>query len=131
MNPVVHFELPYKVGIRVQRFYQEVFGWQTECLGPKMGNYILATTALSDVKSGAPAGAINGGFFPFKPNWPDQCPSFVIGVENIEESMKKVIEMGGQVLGEPYEIPRTGLYVSFKDTEGNRVSLLQPKEMTT
>lgn len=128
MNPVIHFELPYKVGIRVQRFYQEVFGWQTECLGSAMGDYILATTALTDVKPGTLAGAINGGFFPFKPNWPDQCPSFVIGVKDIETSMEKVTEMGGQILGKPHEIPGTGLYVSFKDTEGNRVSLLQPIE---
>jgi len=30
------------------------------------------------------------------------------------------------VLGEPMEIPGVGQYVSFMDTEGNRVSLLQP-----
>jgi hypothetical protein len=30
------------------------------------------------------------------------------------------------VLGEPMEIPGVGRYVSFTDTEGNRVSLLQP-----
>jgi len=31
------------------------------------------------------------------------------------------------VLGEPMEIPGVGPYVSFYDTEGNRVSLLQPQ----
>jgi predicted enzyme related to lactoylglutathione lyase len=30
------------------------------------------------------------------------------------------------VLGEPMEIPGVGHYVSFIDTEGNRVSMLQP-----
>jgi len=40
--------------------------------------------------------------------------------------MKKVTEAGGQVLGEPMEIPGYGLYVSFFDTEGNRVSMMQP-----
>jgi hypothetical protein len=33
---------------------------------------------------------------------------------------------GGQVLGEPMDIPGVGTYVSFFDTEGNRVSMLQP-----
>jgi len=33
---------------------------------------------------------------------------------------------GGKILGEPQEIPGIGLYVSFLDTEGNKVSLLQP-----
>lgn len=128
MSPVVHFELPYKVGIRIRKFYEEVFGWQTECLGPKMGDYILATTALGDVNTDAPAGAINGGFFPFKPDWPDQLPSIVIAVQNIEQSMILIEEKGGQVLGQPYEIPGTGHYVSFRDTEGNRISILEPKE---
>jgi len=33
---------------------------------------------------------------------------------------------GGEVLGEPMVIPGVGDYVSFRDTEGNRLSLLQP-----
>ena len=37
-----------------------------------------------------------------------------------------VTEAGGKVLGEPAEIPGVGKYVSFFDTEGNRISLLQP-----
>jgi predicted enzyme related to lactoylglutathione lyase len=45
--------------------------------------------------------------------------------------LKKVTEAGGKVLGgqkpgEPDEIPGVGLYASFIDTEGNRVSILQP-----
>jgi uncharacterized protein len=39
--------------------------------------------------------------------------------------MKKVAEAGGKVLGEPIEIPGIGHYVSFVDTEDNRVSMLQ------
>jgi predicted enzyme related to lactoylglutathione lyase len=38
----------------------------------------------------------------------------------------EVAEAGGEVLGEPMEIPGHGLYVSFFDTEGNRVSMMQP-----
>lgn len=126
MNPVVHFEIPYKVAVRVTEFYEKAFGWKMQRLGPEMGDYILATTAESDVKPGAPAGALNGGFFPIKPDWPDQYPSFVIGVGNLTESIQKVIEAGGEVLGEPHPIPGFGLYVSFRDTEGNRNSMLQP-----
>ncbi len=39
---------------------------------------------------------------------------------------KKVEKAGGKVLREPWDIPGVGLYVSFFDTEGNRVSMLQP-----
>lgn len=127
MNSVVHFELPYKVGARAIDFYQSTFGWETQKLGPEMGDYILVTTAKTDAKPGFPAGAIDGGLYPIKPDWPAQYPSIVIGVKNIKESMKKITENGGEVLGEPYEIPGTGLYVSFYDTEGNRCSILEPK----
>jgi hypothetical protein len=34
------------------------------------------------------------------------------------------------VLGEPMEIAGIGMYVSFMDTEGNRVSMLQPLPRT-
>jgi uncharacterized protein len=126
MNPVIHFEMPYDNQQRIANFYEKVFGWKAQFLGQEMGNYVLVTTAVSDAKPGAPAGAINGGFFPKKNDWPAQYPSLVIGVGEIRESIKKVIDAGGQVLGEPMEIPGIGLYVSFFDTEGNRNSLLQP-----
>jgi predicted enzyme related to lactoylglutathione lyase len=57
---------------------------------------------------------------------PAQFPSVVIAVDNIEDSMKKINFAGGKVLGKPVEIPGFGMYVSFLDTEGNRVSLMEP-----
>lgn len=129
MDPVVHFEMPYQNRERMMTFYESVFGWRTEALGEEMGNYVVVTTAEADVKPGAPKGAIGGGFFPRKDDWPAQYPSIVIAVDDIQASMKKLANAGGEVLGEPMEIPGIGLYVSFFDTEGNRVSLLQPAAM--
>ena len=126
MSPVVHFEMPAEDRKRMASFYEKTFGWKTQMLGPEMGDYVLVTTAESDVKPGAPAGAINGGFFPKRPDWPAQYPSIVIGVDDIESAMRRVGKEGGKVLGEPMQIPGVGRYVSFFDTEGNRVSMLQP-----
>jgi predicted enzyme related to lactoylglutathione lyase len=126
MNPVVHFEIPYENRERIARFYQSAFDWQIQMLGEDMGNYVLATTATSDVKPGAPAGAINGGFFPSKPDWPAQHPSVVIAVPDLDAAMKRVASADGKVLGDPIEIPGVGRYVAFFDTEGNRLSMLQP-----
>ena len=50
----------------------------------------------------------------------------MIGVDDIRAAMAKVKAAGGEVLGEPMEIAGVGQYVSFMDSEGNRVSLLQP-----
>ena len=126
MNSVVHFEMPYDDQARMIKFYEQAFGWQTKALGEEMGNYVLATTTETDERGPKKAGAINGGFFPKKPDWPAQHPSVVIAVDSITDAMEQVRRAGGSVLGEPMEIPGVGQYVSFSDTEGNRVSMLQP-----
>ena len=97
-----------------------------QMLGEDMGNYVLATTTETEENRPKNPGAINGGFFPKKPDWPAQYPSVVIAVDDVTESTKRVIDAGGKVLGEPMEIPGVGKYVSLIDTEGNRVSMLQP-----
>jgi predicted enzyme related to lactoylglutathione lyase len=127
MNPVVHFEMPAEDRKRMADFYTRVFGWKTQQLGEEMGNYVLVTTTDSD-ENGRPKkpGAINGGFFQKTEARPAQYPSVVIAVENIREHMLNVEKSGGKVLGEPIDIPGIGLYVSFFDTEGNRVSMMQP-----
>lgn len=126
MNPVVHFEMPYRDRDRAARFYAEAFGWKMEKLGPEMGNYVVATTAEHDAKPGTPAGAINGGLFEFKADWPAQYPSVVIAVEDLAAAMARVSRAGGEVLGEPMTIPGIGDYVAFFDTERNRHSMLKP-----
>lgn len=126
MNPVVHFEMPAEDRKRMAQFYAKAFGWQTQMLGPDMGDYVVVTTTETDENGPRTRGAINGGFFPKKEDWPAQYPSVVISVDDIKASTNKVAEAGGKVLGEPMEIPGVGRYVSFVDTEGNRVSMLQP-----
>ena len=126
MNPVVHFEMPAEDRERMSRFYTKAFGWQTQMMGPEMSDYVVVTTTESDDAGPKQRGAINGGFFPKKKEVPAQVPSVVIAVDDIQGSMKKVTDAGGKVLGDPMDIPGVGRYVSFVDTEGNRVSMLQP-----
>ena len=126
MNPVVHFEMPYQDPDRVARFYGAAFGWTTQALGADMGRYIVATT--TETREGRPTqpGTINGGFYPKKDDWPAQYPSVVIAVDDIRQAIASVLAAGGVVLGEPMQIAGVGAYVSFIDSEGNRVSMLQP-----
>jgi uncharacterized protein len=126
LNPVVHFEIPAEDRKRIANFYTKVFGWKTQQLGEDMGNYVLVTTADSDENGPKKPGAINGGFFQKTDDKPAQYPSVVIAVEDIREHMMNVEKSGGKVLGEPMDIPGVGLYVSFFDTEGNRVGMIQP-----
>ena len=134
MNPVVHFEMPYTDKNRMSGFYEKVFGWKPQMLGPEMGNYVIVTTTELDPETRYPVkpGIINGGLF--KKTNDNQYPSVVIAVDDIKEAMKNVTDAGGKILGgmnpgEPDDIPGVGLYCAFIDSEGNRVSILQPKGM--
>jgi predicted enzyme related to lactoylglutathione lyase len=130
MNPVVHFEMPYDDPQRASKFYTAAFGWKMKDLGEKMGHYITAATSATGAE-GLPTkpGRSNGGLFAKKPDWPAQYPSVVIAVDDIRNAMGKVTGAGGQVLGDPMDIPGIGAYVSFMDSEGNRVGMLQPLPM--
>lgn len=128
-NPVVHFEMPYEDAKRVADFYKTAFGWDMVNLGAQMGDYITAGTAETDAdRMVKTPGTINGGFYPLSSAPQSKEPSVVISVGDIEKAMEDVKKAGGKLLGKPVEIPGIGLYVSFKDTEGNRASLLQAYE---
>lgn len=133
MNPVVHFEMPAKDRERVKKFYTEAFGWQMTQLGEEMGNYILAGTTPVDPQTqmAQNPGAINGGFWVPDDKTPHQPPHVVISVDNLTESIELVKKAGGEILGEPMDIPGIGLYVSIRDSEGNIVGMLQPAPMPT
>jgi predicted enzyme related to lactoylglutathione lyase len=125
-DPVVHFEMPYEDHERLSKFYTDTFGWEMNKLGSDMADYVLAGTTETDKNQMVKTpGTINGGFFPKSPEIPPY-PSVVISVDDIQETMKKITAAGGKVIGEPQEIPGIGLWVVFTDTEGNRVSAIEP-----
>ncbi len=140
MNPVVHFEMGYTDRERMKKFYETVFGWKAQQMGAEMGNYVVAQTTETDEQGMVKTpGAINGGFYKKTENPLSHPPSVVIAVDDIRAAMSAVEAGGGKILGamsesgqpsmEPMEIPGVGLWISFMDTEGNRVSMLQPKKM--
>ncbi len=133
MDSVVHFEMPAKDKKRVADFYSKVFGWKMNQLGQEMGNYLLAQTTETDENQMVKTpGAINGGFFEYQEKEGFNIPHLVISVDNLEESMKMVTDAGGKILGGASgpgkidDIPGIGRYVSFEDSEGNHVGMLQP-----
>lgn len=127
MDPVIHFEMPYEDHQRLNGFYAKAFGWEMNRLGEEHGGYVIAKTAESDECGTKVPNTINGGFYDHK-----ACPDgqagtqVVISVQNIGDAMQRVREAGGNVLGDPMQIPGVGAYVVFTDTEGNRVAILEP-----
>lgn len=128
MCPVVHFEMPAIDKKRVKKFYETVFGWQMLQLGSEMSDYLLATTSPVDKDDmHINKGAINGGFY--ERGKSGKSPHLVISVDNLEIQMKVVKRAGGKIIGKPMEIPGIGRFVMSKDTEGNKIGMLQPAKM--
>src|SRR5262245_26829787 len=135
-NPVVHFEMGYFDNERMKKFYESAFGWKMQQMGAEMGNYVLAQTTETDENGMVKTpGNINGGFYQKMESPMSHAPSVVISVPDIKEAMAAVESSGGKILGamdesgnasmEPMMIPGVGLWISFQDTEDNRVSILQ------
>ena len=138
-NPVVHFEMGYNDRARMVKFYESAFGWKMRQMGPEMGNYVVAQTAETDADGMVQTkGTINGGFYQKTDDPLSQAPSVVVSVADIKAAMKAVEAAGGEILGsmnekgehsqEPTMIPGVGLWVSARDTEGNRFSILQARD---
>jgi uncharacterized protein len=124
MDKVVHFEIPVDDAGRAKEFYRSTFDWDLDDADMGGGNiYTTATTTPIDEQSRLPThpGAINGGLFGRTPDTP--TPVITIGVDAIDEALKKVEAGGGSVVQPRTEIPNMGAFAYFKDSEGNVLGL--------
>jgi predicted enzyme related to lactoylglutathione lyase len=116
MSKVTHFELPADDPKRAIAFYEKVFGWTiTKWEGPF--DYWLVTT-VSDDEPG-----INGAITPRM--MPEQVTTDTIGVESLDDSLKKIVEAGGTITQPKQAVPGVGYIAYCSDTEGNLFGLIQ------
>ena len=123
MDKVVHFEIPVDDRDRAKEFYSSVFDWDTE--DQDMGGGIVYTTAgtvaVDEKMTPKEPGAINGGLMDRTKDTP--VPVITIGVDSIDDSLKKVEAGGGSTITPRTEIPNMGAFAYFKDSEGNVTGL--------
>ena len=115
MDPVQHFELPYKSRDRAKKFYFDAFGWQ---LFDLPGSPYTLASSVDTHANGMPkrAGAINGGLVPRSDVVPG--PTFMVKVGNLAAHLERIREHGGEVLTEPVHMGPV-VFARFRDTEGN------------
>ena len=127
MDKVVHFEITYDDHARAKDFYGSVFDW--DLFDNDMGNgqvYTTATTVpIDDQMRPKEAGAINGGFTGRGKETPS--PVITIGVDSIDDTLKKVESSGGSVVTPRTPIPDMGAFAYFKDSEGNVMGLWETR----
>jgi len=110
---VTHLDIPAKNLKRIAKFYNEVFGWQTQEFSPEYFSFYGAL------------GGVNGGFRLEKDGeiGKGHSPVYYIDVTNLDETAEKMKKAGAHVVGEKKPIPGHGWISELKDTEGNVVGL--------
>jgi len=123
MDKVVHFEIPVDDRSRAKEFYASVFEWDVQDTDMGGGSaYTTAGTVASDERmQPKEAGAINGGLMDRTSDTP--VPVITIGVDSIDDSLKKVEAGGGSTITPRTPIPNMGAFAYFKDSEGNVMGL--------
>lgn len=118
-NPVVYFEIPVNEIDRAIKFYKAVFNFDFEkeiidhnemALFP----FIIENLGIS--------GALAKGEI-YKPT--NDGVVIYFKTENIDKTLKLVIESGGQILYPKTSNGDLGFVAEFEDTEGNRIALHQ------
>ena len=126
MDRVCHFEIPYAEKARVEKFYQEVFGWQITPAPTEMPYAFAITTPVNDKFHPAQPGGINGGMYPRGDEGGSPSPVIVIEVESCEQRIADVEAAGGAKVMGPVEISYMGIYAQVKDSEANIIGLWEP-----
>ncbi len=121
-NPVMHFQVPVEDMGRAQGFYEKVFGWRLEAPPGMEGQYHMAITVPSGECGPTEPGGINGALARRCEENPYQA-WLVIGVDSIDEHVKKVEAAGGRLVTGKASVMGMGFYAQVEDTEGNVVGL--------
>jgi predicted enzyme related to lactoylglutathione lyase len=123
MDKVVHFEIPVDDRGRAKEFYATAFEWdvQDSDMGGGSVYTTVGTVAVDEKMQPKEPGAINGGLMDRTSDTP--VPVITIGVDSIDDSLKKVAAGGGSTITPRTPIPGMGAFAYFKDTEGNVMGL--------
>jgi predicted enzyme related to lactoylglutathione lyase len=100
-----------------QRFYEQVFGWTTNDMGPDYGGYRIFNRGETGV----------GGLMAL----PDQSipPHWqpYVAVNDPDATAAKAGELGGSTLMEPTDVPQVGRIAVLRDPQGATFGIIRPE----
>ena len=119
MPKVVHFEINADDPLRAKKFYEEVFNWKIEKWEGPMEYWTI--DAGDEDEEG-----ISGGLQ--KREEPEDQIFNYIKVSSIDNFSQKIKESGGTLETPKITVPGVGDFYMFKDTEGNKLGIMQEDE---
>jgi predicted enzyme related to lactoylglutathione lyase len=109
------FELTTTDVRAAESFYGRLFGWKTE---PWVGEGSYTLIKLGGEEVGGMVSA-PAGESPKPPGW-----GLYVTVTDVDETAKKVPELGGKVLVPPTDIPKVGRFCLIQDPMGAVISAI-------
>lgn len=113
-NRVVHFEIQSQDPAALHEYYTKLFDWQVQHHAEI--DYRVVTT-----KDEVDAAGINGGITSSRGG--PGTVTFYVEVDDIEDRLKKAVELGGTEIMPVTTIPGTVTFAMFADPQGNCVGL--------
>ena len=113
-HPIVHVEILGADAPRLQRFYNELFGW-TVTLNPIGYGYVpIAPT---------PPMLLSGGVGPSPQRQP--LVTFYVRVADPAAILARAEALGGRVVMPPTDVPGNVTFARFADPEGNVIGIVR------
>ncbi|MCK4780612.1 MAG: VOC family protein [Candidatus Lokiarchaeota archaeon] len=119
MSKIVHFEINTENPLRAKSFYEDVFDWKIEKWEGPM-EYWMIEAGKEDEEG------INGGLQ--KREEPDDQVFNYIQVSKVDDFKNKIEQYGGTIESPKIAVPGVGYFYMFKDTEGNKLGIMEEDE---
>lgn len=115
MATLVHFNITAANPAKIGQFYHELFDWKIEALPGQIEPYYMIST--EDLKHNK---GIGGGIATGKPGIINY-----VGVSSIENTLKKVLALGGKIIQAKQAVPGFGFLAVCADPEENMIGLFE------
>jgi len=119
VTKIVHFEINADDPLRAKKFYEDVFNWKIEKWEGPMEYWTI--DAGDEDEEG-----ISGGLQ--KREEPEDQIFNYIKVSSVDNFSKKIEESGGTLESPKITVPGVGDFYMFKDTEGNKLGIMQVED---
>lgn len=99
-----------------KRFYGELFGWSMKDMPMEGISYTVVRAGGREI----------GGIMSMPPGAQGMPPTWgnYVTVDDVDETVRKVVELGGSVVAEPRDIPDVGRFCVIRDPQGAFISAI-------
>ena len=119
MPKIVHFEINADEPLRAKSFYENAFDWKIEKWEGPLEYWVIEAGYEGEE-------GINGGLQ--KREEPTDQIFNYINVTNADEFKDRIEKFGGSIESPKITVPGVGYIYMFKDTEGNKLGIMQEDE---